>query len=85
MNEKIEPYHIVELPPGRRIWVNTLDLSWPAHTIYGLLEVDVTVARRLIAEHKARTARRSPLPLLDLLPGPCGGRGQIDPGLPQGR
>ncbi|MBI5031403.1 MAG: 2-oxo acid dehydrogenase subunit E2 [Chloroflexi bacterium] len=55
MNEKIGPYHIVDLSPGRRVWVNTLDLSWPAHTIYGLLEVDVTIARRLIAEHKART------------------------------
>ena len=55
MNEKIGPYHVVELPPGRRIWVNTLDLSWPAHTMYGLLEVDVTVPRQLIAEHKERT------------------------------
>jgi pyruvate/2-oxoglutarate dehydrogenase complex dihydrolipoamide acyltransferase (E2) component len=55
MNEKNGPYHVVDLPAGRRIWVNTLDLSWPAHTMYGLLEVDVTVARKLIAEHKART------------------------------
>jgi pyruvate/2-oxoglutarate dehydrogenase complex dihydrolipoamide acyltransferase (E2) component len=55
MNEKIGPYQVVELPPGRRVWVNTLDLSWPAHTMYGLLEVDVTVARKLIAEHKSRT------------------------------
>jgi len=55
MNTKTGPYHIVDLPPGRRVWVNTLDLSWPAHTMYGLLEVDVTVARKLIAEHKART------------------------------
>ena len=55
MNEKIGPYHVVELSPGRRVWVNALDLSWPAHTMYGLLEVDVTVARRFIAEHKART------------------------------
>ena len=55
MDEKIGPYSVVELPPGRRIWVNTLELSWPAHTIYGLLEVDVTFARKLIAEHKERT------------------------------
>jgi pyruvate/2-oxoglutarate dehydrogenase complex dihydrolipoamide acyltransferase (E2) component len=55
MNTKIGPYRVVELPPGRRVWVNTLDLSWQAHTMYGLLEVDVTVARKLIAEHKART------------------------------
>ncbi|MCJ7797644.1 MAG: 2-oxo acid dehydrogenase subunit E2, partial [Thermoleophilia bacterium] len=55
MDEKIGPYRVVELPPGRRIWVNTLELSWPAHTIYGLLEVDVTLARRAIAKHKDRT------------------------------
>ena len=55
MNTKIIPYQAVDLSPGRRIWVNTLNLSWPAHTIYGLLEVDVTFARQLIAEQKART------------------------------
>ena len=55
MNDKIGPYQVVDLSAGRRVWVNTLDLSWPAHTMYGLLEVDVTLARRVIAEHKERT------------------------------
>jgi pyruvate/2-oxoglutarate dehydrogenase complex dihydrolipoamide acyltransferase (E2) component len=55
MNKKVGPYHVVDLTPGRRIWLNTLDLSWTPHAIYGLLEVDVTVARQFIAEHKART------------------------------
>lgn len=55
MNKNVGPYHVVDLAPGRRIWVNALELSWPAHTIYGLLEVDVTVVRRFIAEYKART------------------------------
>jgi pyruvate/2-oxoglutarate dehydrogenase complex dihydrolipoamide acyltransferase (E2) component len=55
MNKEIGPYQIVDLSPGRRIWVNTLELSWPSHTIYGLVEVDVTVARRFIADHKVRT------------------------------
>jgi pyruvate/2-oxoglutarate dehydrogenase complex dihydrolipoamide acyltransferase (E2) component len=55
MNKNTGLYHIVDLPPGRRVWVNTLELTWPAHTMYGLLEVDVTLARKLIAEHKART------------------------------
>lgn len=55
MKSSFGPHQVVELPPGRRIWVNTLELSWPAHTMYGLLEVDVTLARRLIAEHKERT------------------------------
>ena len=55
MNTKTLPYQVVDLKPGRRIWINTLELSWPAHAIYGLLEVDVTIARQIIAEHKART------------------------------
>ena len=52
MNDKIQ---LLDLPPGRRVWLNTLEMSWRAHAIYGLLEVDVTVPRRIIAEHKART------------------------------
>jgi pyruvate/2-oxoglutarate dehydrogenase complex dihydrolipoamide acyltransferase (E2) component len=54
-NPNTGPYQDVEFTPGRRIWANTLALSWPVHTIYGLLEVDVTLARRLIVDHKART------------------------------
>jgi hypothetical protein len=49
------PYRVVDLSPGRRIWLNTLDISWNPHCIYGLLEVDVTVARRFMAEHKTLT------------------------------
>jgi len=55
MSNQIGPYRILPLSAGRQIWVNTLQISWPAHPIYGLLEVDVTVPRRFIAEHKART------------------------------
>ena len=55
MKTKNRPYQVVDLAPGRRIWLNTLDLSWTPHSIYGLLEVDVTVAWQFIAEHKART------------------------------
>lgn len=55
MNNDIGPYHFAELAPGRRIWINTLELSWLPHTIFGLLEVDVTIARRIIAEYKQRT------------------------------
>ena len=55
MNNNVGPYHVVDLTPGRRVWVNALALSWPAHIMYGLLEVDVTVARQIIAEHEART------------------------------
>jgi hypothetical protein len=55
MNTQVGPYRVVILPPGRRAWINTLDLSGPTHWMYGLLEVDVTVARQFIAAHKART------------------------------
>jgi pyruvate/2-oxoglutarate dehydrogenase complex dihydrolipoamide acyltransferase (E2) component len=55
MNTESGPYHVVDLAPGRRVWINTLDLSWPAHSIFGLLEVDVTVVRRFIEDYKVRT------------------------------
>jgi len=55
MSGKFGSYQVVELTPGRRVWLNTLDMSWPSHSIYGLLEVDVTLPRRFIAEHKQRT------------------------------
>jgi pyruvate/2-oxoglutarate dehydrogenase complex dihydrolipoamide acyltransferase (E2) component len=55
MSEKVRPYRVVDLSPGRRVMINMLDLSGPKHCMYGLLEVDVTVARQFIAEHKART------------------------------
>ena len=51
MNTKTLPYQVVDLKPGRRIWINTLELSWPALPIYGMLEVVVTLARHIIAEY----------------------------------
>ena len=55
MSAKTGPYHVVDLSPTRRVMINLLNLSGPEHCMYGLLEVDVTVARQFIAEHKART------------------------------
>ena len=55
MNEKLGPYQVIELPPARRDTANFLDLFWWRHIMYGLLEVDVTIVRQFIAEHKART------------------------------
>lgn len=48
-------YRVVELPPAQRGTRNYLDLYWWKHSIYGLLEVDVTRARQRIEEHKAQT------------------------------
>ena len=55
MNGKAGSHHVVDLAPGRRVMINMLDLSGPRHSMYGLLEVDVTVARQLIAEHRQCT------------------------------
>jgi pyruvate/2-oxoglutarate dehydrogenase complex dihydrolipoamide acyltransferase (E2) component len=55
MKEKIGPYHVVDLPAARRDTPNFLDLIWWKHWVYGLTEVDVTLVRQFIAEHKART------------------------------
>ena len=74
MNTGALPYHVVDLTPARRVWLNIIDLPRPAHQMYGLLEVDVTVARQFIAEHKARTGETlSFTGFLALLPGPRGG------------
>jgi hypothetical protein len=50
------PHRVVEIPPARRDTHNHLDLYWWKHSIYALLEVDVTAAREFIEEHKARTS-----------------------------
>jgi len=48
-------HHVVDLTPGRRAWLNTMDLAGPKHSMCGLLEVDVTVAKQRIAAEAART------------------------------
>jgi pyruvate/2-oxoglutarate dehydrogenase complex dihydrolipoamide acyltransferase (E2) component len=55
LNNKIGPYHVVDLTPARRVMINMLDLPGPEHCMYGLLEVDVTIARQYIAQYKAGT------------------------------
>jgi pyruvate/2-oxoglutarate dehydrogenase complex dihydrolipoamide acyltransferase (E2) component len=58
MNQKIGPYHIVDLAVSRRETPNLLDVYWWKHSVYALLEVDVTIARHFIGEYKARTGER---------------------------
>jgi pyruvate/2-oxoglutarate dehydrogenase complex dihydrolipoamide acyltransferase (E2) component len=55
MDIQTAPYHVVDLTPGRRVMINMLNLAAEKHSMVGLLEVDVTVARRFIAEHKQST------------------------------
>ena len=55
MNEKVGPYRIIELSPARREVPTFLDLFWRKHSMFGLLEVDVTVAKQSIEDYKAQT------------------------------
>jgi hypothetical protein len=55
MKQNLNPFHVIDIPSGRREMPSLLNLYWGKHSIYGLLEVDVTVARQFIANHKAET------------------------------
>ena len=56
MNQNIGVYHVVDFPHERRFMANLLHLTWVnKHSMYGLLEVDVTGVKQFIAEHTART------------------------------
>jgi pyruvate/2-oxoglutarate dehydrogenase complex dihydrolipoamide acyltransferase (E2) component len=58
MNDRVGPFQVVDLTPGRRAWLNTLDLSGPTHWMIGLLEVDVTVARKRIIEYEGQKGEK---------------------------
>lgn len=55
MTEKNEAYKIVPFPRMRHLIADSGRLANRKHTIRGLLEIDVTNARRLIREHERRT------------------------------
>jgi pyruvate/2-oxoglutarate dehydrogenase complex dihydrolipoamide acyltransferase (E2) component len=55
MNKHTVSYHVVDLSPSRRVIMNLLDLPRPKHCMYGLLEVDVTIAKQFIEDYKAQT------------------------------
>jgi pyruvate/2-oxoglutarate dehydrogenase complex dihydrolipoamide acyltransferase (E2) component len=48
-------HRVVPFPRMRQVYIDTLHLGHRKHTIHGLIEADVTAARRTITEHKART------------------------------
>jgi pyruvate/2-oxoglutarate dehydrogenase complex dihydrolipoamide acyltransferase (E2) component len=58
MSNKINSYQVIDLPPARQDTPNFLDMFWWRHLMFGLLEVDVTLVRQVIAEHKARTGEK---------------------------
>ena len=52
---KNESYQVISFPKIRRLMVDGGRLAKQKHLIHGLVEMDVTDARRLIREHKAKT------------------------------
>lgn len=48
-------YTIVPFPKVRQIYIDSLRMGHRKHLVHGLIEADVTLARRLIHEHRART------------------------------
>lgn len=48
-------YTVVPFPKARHIYIDSLYLGQRQHTVYGLIEADVTKARQFIRQHKART------------------------------
>jgi len=58
MNNKTNPYHVVDFPPERRGMAAFLELKAGKHCMYALLEVDVTVARKFIEDYKVKTGEQ---------------------------
>lgn len=48
-------YQVVPYPKSRQAIVDYLSVAQSQHSIHGLIEVDVSLPRRLIREHKAQT------------------------------
>jgi hypothetical protein len=55
MKTQTGPYRVVDLPLERRAMPGFNDLNAGKHSMYGLLEVDVTVAKQFMEAHRART------------------------------
>lgn len=55
MNKNFGPYQVIDFPAERRDMPAINELNARKHFMYGLLEVDVTVAKQFIAETKAQT------------------------------
>ena len=58
MNKKNGAYHVIDFPAERRAMPAFLDVKSGRHTMYALLEVDVTVARKFIDDYKSQTSEQ---------------------------
>ncbi len=55
MSNETDGYTVVPFPKARHIYMDSLYLGQRKHTVYGLIETDVTRARQYIRQHKAKT------------------------------
>jgi pyruvate/2-oxoglutarate dehydrogenase complex dihydrolipoamide acyltransferase (E2) component len=55
MPDSQDAYTVVPFPKARHIYMDSLYLGQRKHTVYGLIEADVTTAREFIRQHKVRT------------------------------
>jgi hypothetical protein len=58
MENRTNPYHVVDLPPDRRGMAAYQEFKLGKHCMYALLEVDVTIARNFIEGYKAKTGEQ---------------------------
>jgi hypothetical protein len=65
MTRSANPHEIVPFPPAQHLMLDWLELEHRQHTMYGLLEVDITETRHAIRAYRARTG--SPLSLTAFL------------------
>ena len=55
MSSTHDGYTVIPFPKARHIYIDSLYLGQRKHTVWGLMEADVTSARRFIRQHKDRT------------------------------
>jgi pyruvate/2-oxoglutarate dehydrogenase complex dihydrolipoamide acyltransferase (E2) component len=58
VSEQHEGYTVVPFPLSRQLVIDSVRVAQRKHTIHGLIEVDVTDARRLIRDHEMRTGEK---------------------------
>jgi pyruvate/2-oxoglutarate dehydrogenase complex dihydrolipoamide acyltransferase (E2) component len=58
MNNRTNPYHVIDLPPERRGMAAFQELKTGKHCMYALLEVDVTVAKKFIDVYEGQTGEQ---------------------------
>jgi pyruvate/2-oxoglutarate dehydrogenase complex dihydrolipoamide acyltransferase (E2) component len=57
LNHTSDGFTVVPFPKERQVYLDSFALAYRKHVVHGLMEVDVTAARQLLREHKARTGQ----------------------------